>query len=79
MTKKQLKKENKKLRQGFKELVNEATIKINILNKRIDSKNKLFESEINRFNEIHNKQFSVAENEIDRLNTIIEYLESKNA
>lgn len=79
MTKKQLKKENKKLRQGFKELINEATIKINILNKRIDSKNKLFESEINRFNEIHNKQFSVAENEIDRLNTIIDYLENKNA
>lgn len=72
MTKKQLRKENKILKQGFKDLVYECT-------EKIENKNKLFDSEINRFNDIHNKQFNVAEKEIKRLNVIINYLENKDA
>lgn len=62
---------------GANRIIFKQIEEIKSLNDIIVIKNKSFKSEINKFNNIHEKQFKVAENEIKRLNHIIHYLESK--
>ena len=73
MTKKQLQKENKILRQGFKDLVFECTEKFeSILEENKNLKKYKDELALQSITDLVE-----AELEIKRLNTIIDYLETK--